>query len=381
MRKQVVKIIGLFLAWKILLIASFFIAVNFVQLGYKDRFLGGGFSNYTVAPNVYSWANFDGEHYLSIAIIGYKGLEQAFFPVYPVLISALAKPFIYDFFTALLYSTLAGILISNLSLLLALVILFDLLKIDYSEKTSFLTLVLILVFPTSFFLGAVYSESTFLLLTIGSFYAARKKHWLIASILGAVASATRIFGILLLPALILEAFQQKVPLRKWFWITLIPVGLLSYMYYQWLTVGDPLAFYNLQKIVGEQHQSGLTALPQVYFRYIKMLLTVDPGNPIFQTTILEFLVGILFFILPIYGYFKKVRLSYIFYALAGFLVPTIQGSFSSVPRYVLVFFPSFLALAIWLEQRPKYLRIIAVLVLLLGLCLETILFLRGYWVA
>jgi len=381
MRKEVIKIIGLFLAWKLLLIVSLAIAINLMPLGYKDRYLGGGLSNYTVAPNVYSWANFDGEHYLSIAIIGYKGLEQAFFPVYPLLVAFLAHPFFYDFYSALLYSTLIGILISNLSLLLALVILFDLLRIDYSKRISFLTLVLILVFPTSFFLGAVYSESIFLLISVASFYSARKGHWLIASLLGALASATRIFGILLLPAFILEAIQQKAPLRNWFWIMLIPLGLLSYMYYQWISVGDPFAFYHLQKIVGEQHQSGVTTLPQVYFRYTKMLLSVDPGNPIFQTIALEFFVGVLFFALPIYGYFQKMRWSYIFFALTGFLAPTIQGSFSSVPRYVIVFFPSFLALAIWLDSKSKLIKGTIILLSILGLLVESILFLRGYWVS
>jgi len=381
MRKDVAKIIGLFLGWRLFLIIVAIVAVNFVPLGYKDRFLGGGAGNYAIAPSVFSWANFDGEHYLSLSIIGYKGLEQAFFPVYPLLMSFIAKPFVYDFSSALLYSTLAGLLISHFSLLLALILLYDLLKIDYSKKIVFLTLLLILVFPTSFFFGAVYSEAIFLLLSVAAFYNARKGRWFLASIFGGLASATRIFGILLLPAFILETRQQRVSIKKYFWIFLIPFGLLGYMVYQWLTVGDPLAFYNLQKIVGEQHQSGLTLLPQVYFRYLKMIFATDPTNIIFQTIILESIVGIVFFLLPIYGYFKKVRLSYVFFALASFLAPTIQGSFSSVPRYVIVFFPSFLALAIWLNNRPRLIRAIVILVFILGLSLESILFLRGYWVS
>lgn len=381
MRKDIMKIIGLFLGWRLFLIIVSIIAVNFVSLGYKDRFLGGGFGNYSIAPGVFSWANFDGEHYLSLSIIGYKGLEQAFFPVYPLAMSFIAKPFIYDFSSALLYSTLAGLLISHLSLLLALIILYDLLKIDYSKKIVFLTLLLILIFPTSFFFGAVYSEAVFLLFSVAAFYSARKGRWFLAGFFGGVASATRIFGILLLPAFILEARQQQVPIKNFFWFFLIPFGLLGYMMYQWVNVGDPLAFYHLQKIVGEQHQSGLTPLPQVYFRYIKMIITANIQNPIFQTTILEFIVGILFFLLPIYGYFKKIRWSYIFFALAGFLLPTIQGSFSSVPRYVIVFFPSFLVLAIWLDNRSKFVQAIILLGLVSGLSLESILFLRGYWVS
>ena len=196
-----------------------------------------------------------------------------------------------------------------------------------------------------------------------------------------LASATRFFGVLLLPALFIEAWQQKTNFSKAGWILLIPAGLLSYMIYLYLTIGDPLAFYNLQTVVGEQHQRGVILLPQVYFRYIKMVSTVNMHTPIYQTIVLEFILGIMFLILPIYGYLKKIRLSYLAYALLGFLIPTIQGSFSSVPRYVIVLFPSFIALALLINSLPKLLKIVFFSILAFLLVIETALFLRGYWVA
>lgn len=380
---------SLFLSWKLITLISLIVAINLVPLAQQDRFLGGGVNNYLTNSLVFAWANFDGEHYLSIAIHGYKGLEQAFFPIYPKLINVLASP-IYKSIpcqelqcltSALFYSSLAGLLISNLAIFFALVLLWKLLKLDYPDKIIWWTLVLLLIFPTSFYLGAVYSESIYLLISVAAFYALRKNHWWLAGVLGAVASATRVFGVILWPVFILEAFLQGVPLRKWIWVMLVPVGLLLYMYYQYVTVGDPLAFYKLQKIVGEQHQSGLTLLPQVYWRYLKMLATVDVTSPIYQTIVLEFFTGIVFLLLPIIGYLKKMRPSYIVYALIGFLLPTIQGSFSSLPRYVLVFFPAFLAAAIWLSTLPKMVRLLIVGGLSVWLGVETMLFLRGYWVA
>lgn len=375
------KILAIFFIWRFILILILIFAINFINLGYKDRFLGGGSINYSLSPQLFSWANFDGEHYLSIAIHGYKGLEQAFFPVYPIMISFFAKPFSKDSFSLLVSSTIVGIIISNAAFLLSLFFLWELIKKDYGEKIAYLTLISIVLFPTSFYFGAVYNESLFLLLTVLSFYFARQKRWFLASLSGLISSAARIFGLLLLPALAIEVYQQKTPLSKVFWILFIPLGLGIYMIYQNLTVGDPFAYYHLQKIVGEQHQGGLTILPQVYFRYVKMLLTVDISNPIYQTILLEFVVGIVFFILPIYGYFKKIRLSYLAFAMLGFLMPTIQGSFSSVPRYVLVFFPSFLAAALWISGLSRLVKLSIFIALLLLLILETALFLRGYWIA
>ena len=376
LRSDVKLTILLFLSWKTAILITAFVAISTIPLAGRN-FLGGGMEKYLSNPFLFAWANFDGEHYLSISQIGYRGLEQAFFPIYPLLMNVLSKPFGGSIET----SVLMGFLISNIAFVLAIYFLYKLIKLDFPKEIAILTILLMLVFPTSFYFGAVYSESLFLLLSVLSFYSARKDRWLLASLFGIAASATRIFGILLLGALLLEAWQRKISWRKYFWIIFIPLGLFSYMFYQWVTVSDPLAFYHLQKIVGPQHESGITLIPQVYLRYIKMLFSVDMTNPIFQTIVLEFFMGVVFFLLPIYGYFKKIRLSYLFFALTGFLLPTIQGSFSSVPRYVIVFFPSFLCLAILVKRLPLPLKVIIMLLSSVWLIAETVLFLRGYWVA
>ncbi|MBU1000861.1 hypothetical protein KKE78_05730 [Patescibacteria group bacterium] len=381
LKSPVFKILAMFLTWRFVLAIISFLAINFFPLGYKDRFLGGGPVNYQLLPEFFSWANFDGEHYLSIAIFGYKYLEQAFFPIYPFLISIFARPDSHNLLFSLINSTLTGLIISNASFVLALIFLFELIKIDFSKKIAYLTIILILIFPTSFYFGAVYNESLFLLLSVLTFYNARKGNWFAAGVFGMVASATRVFGVLLLPALLIEAWQQRARFSRMFWVFLIPLGLGVYMWYLNKTVGDPLAFYHFQVLVGEQHQQGIITLPQVYFRYIKMLATTGLGNPIFQTIVLEFFVGLIFFLLPIYGYMKKIRLSYLVYAMLAFLAPTIQGSFSSTPRYVLILFPSFLAATIWFSNLPKIFRAMFLIVSFLLLVVETTLFLRGYWVA
>lgn len=379
--RPIFKILLLFLTWRLILMAVLLFAVQFVTLGYKDRFLGGGQTNYHIAPELFAWANFDGEHYLSIAIFGYKSLEQAFFPVFPILMSFFSRPNPFDLISSLVNTTIVGLIISNVSFVLALIFLWELIRVDFSNKIAYLTIILILIFPTSFYFGAVYNESLFLFLSVLSFYSARKNKWFLAGIFGAVASATRVFGILLLPALLIEAWQQKVNNSQAAWIFLIPLGLVGYMWYLYSTIGDPLAFYNFQTLVGEQHQRGIITLPQVYFRYIKMLLTTNFQNPIFQTIVLEFFVGVTFFLLPIYGYFKKIRWSYLIYAMLGFLIPSIQGSFSSAPRYVLVLFPAFLSVALWIDSLPKTFRIILMALSFFALLAETALFLRGYWIA
>ena len=375
MKSTFKNILLLFIGWRILLILFSVYSVFFVPV--QQQFLGGGIIRNLGNPLIWSWANFDGEHYLSIALHGYKHWEQAFFPVYPILMRLLAIPFSLEDFKLVW----TGLVVSNGSIFLAIVLLWKLVRLDYGKDIATLTLIVLLSFPTSFYLGAVYNESLFLLLSVSSFYLARKGKWFSAGVLGAVSSATRIFGVLLLPALFIEAVTKKVSLKRYIWICLIPLGLFLYMLYQKLTVGDAFAFYKLRLLVGEQHQRGIVLLPQVFYRYAKILLSLSPASSIYQTVILELVVGIMFTLLPIYGYFKKMRISYIFYLIAGFLSPTIQGSFSSVPRYVLAFFPAFILIAIFLNNRPSWLRISYLTLSLFWLGIETILFFRGYWVS
>ena len=194
--------------------------------------------------------------------------------------------FISPFDASFVSMIASGLLISNLSFAVSLIVLWKLVRMDFPTKISLMTVIILLIFPTTFFLGAVYSESTFLLLSLLSFYFARKKNWVLSGVFGAISSATRVFGVLLLPALLIEAWQQKQPLSKTFWVFFIPIGLLGYMLYQWLTVGDPIAFYNLQKIIGPQHAEGITLIPQIYYRYANILLTTPVSNPVFQTVVL-----------------------------------------------------------------------------------------------
>lgn len=381
LEKSFLIVVGLFLFWRVSLVLFSILAVKFIPIYDKTAFLGGGYNIYSLLPEFYGLANFDGEHYLSISIFGYKSLQQAFFPIYPLLVHFFSQFLYLDYFSSFFYSAFVGLIISNLSFLISLILLFELVSKNYSRNLATLTILVLLFFPTSFYFGAVYSESIFLLLSIVSFYFVENRKWVFAGVLGSVAAATRVFGILLFICFIVEAWQKKIDFKNYVWIFLIPIGLLSYMYYQFITVGDPLAFYHLQKIVGEQHQSGVTLLPQVYFRYLRIILSFLVFTPIYQTIILEFIIGIIFFILPIYGYFKKLPISYLLYGFFGFLLPTLQGSFSSLPRYVLILFPSFIILAIFINKFSFKIKLLYLGCSYILLAIEAMLFLRGYWIA
>ena len=402
------KILMLFIGWRILLFIYLFLAIGILPL--RLNFLGGGLENYLKNPLIWSWLNFDGEHYLSIAQRGYQDLEYFFFPTYPILLRTITEIFVLPFQTEIstINYVLSGLFISNLAFLIGLIGLVKLIKFDYEEDIAYLTVILILLFPASFYFGSFYSESLFFSLVVWSFYFARKKNWFYASLLAMIASATRLVGIVLLPSLFVEAFAKKKDfldkkdlVKKIFFLSVVPLGLLAYMYFMKIKTGDPLVFLHLISIYGEQRSSKLVFLPRVFYRYIfKIIPAVDYSYfPVVFMTWLEFLTAILFGGLSLLGILggllpklslgelkklakQKIRLSWAIYLFLGYLVPTFSGSFSSLPRYAIVLFPAFFLMAIYLNKLKifyfyKYV-ILSGMFFLLG-C-TTALFVRGYWI-
>ncbi len=369
------RIIAGFISWRLLLIALIFIAPKFFQL--KHDLLGTDWKTVEKNPLLWVHANFDGEHYLGIAKFGYRLAEQAFFPLYPNLIKSLSPLFNSN-------SALAGFTISNVCFITALFFLYKLIALDYTKNVSLLTLLVILIFPTSFYFGAVYTESLFLLLTVLTFYGARRKKWWLAGIAGLLATSTRFVGIFLFPAMIIEWFTQRknhpsTSFRSLLAICLIPLGLIYYMQFLKSSTGDPFIFIRSLSHYGEFRSQKIIMLYQVYWRYFKMITTVDRSSDIYSTIVLEAIVGTVFLITSFFSLVKH-RLSYSIFNLLAFIVPTLTGSFVSLPRYVLVCFPSFLLLAQFFSSRRK-LTLVYFLISVSGLFFLWMRFTRGYWVA
>lgn len=366
-----------FILWRVALLL--FASASRWIFPIQDNFLGGGFSNYIKNPLFWGWANFDGEHYISIAQNGYGDGEQAFFPLYPLLIKVISSLFSNSVSDLLV----VGLLISHGSFFIALVGLYKLVMLDYSEKVARLSVILALVFPTSFYFVSVYTEGLFLALIVWSFYLARTKNWLGASLLGLLAASTRVIGILMFPTLLLEAINQKMMSKRFpVYIFIVPLGLLMYMYYLMNKYGDPLLFIHSLSGFGEQRSTTAVILPQVFYRYfVKILPNLNYSFfPNVFTTFLELVVATVFLFVSVAG-FLKLRLSYAFYLAFGFLIPTLSGSFSSLPRYVIVLFPAFLIFSVILYKNSLLCKIIVLTFFIFLLLITTSLFVVGYWVS
>jgi hypothetical protein len=250
---------------------------------------------------------------------------------------------------------------------------------EFSNDVAKWGIVLLLAFPTSFFFGSVYTESLFLFLTLTSFYFIRKEKFWFAAIFAAFASATRLVGIFLLPILLYEIWRKnknKFSITNFLPILISGIGLIFYMSYLQKTVNDPFFFFHAQPAFGAGRSgSAFVLLPQVIFRYLKIFITASLSYDyaIAAGELIVFIFAVFLLIKNV----KKIRISYQVFAWLTILTPTLTGSLSSMPRYLLNAIPIFILLA----QENIKIKFILTIISFLFLVIGTMFFFRGYFIA
>ena len=195
-----------------------------------------------------SW---DSEYYLSIAIAGYDDPEMraippdfswddyreallkdepewismnyAFFPFYPLMIRLLMQPLKLLGMTPIATATLAGVLVSMLGALGAMIALWDMARDALGEEGGVRAAFYLLIWPAGMFLAQVYTEGLFLGLSFGALALARRQRWIWAGLLAAFATWTRAAGGLLLLPLVWywwRAGEAKRLVKSFDWRTL-----------------------------------------------------------------------------------------------------------------------------------------------------------------
>jgi Gpi18-like mannosyltransferase len=362
---------------KVALLVALIAKLAVFSIGYASAYTTASAGGYPTEPLqlvMNQFAHWDSPHYMFIAENGYVNEGDpanfiVFFPLYPLLVRLIT----FDF----AYINLAGLIISNLFSIVAVIYLFKLAKLDYSDSVAKKAVLYLSVFPTAYFLSAVFTESLFLALVIASLYYARNAKWPYAGVLGLLASLTRIAGLLLLPVLVVEYFHQK----EWkikkanlqlFWTSLPAFGFLSYLIINYQVTGGFFTFMEIERVHWYQTMDpvgGLAgALGWASNSAFPKSLTLGYAQVIFAV------FGLL---MVLAGYAAKLRPSYQAYLLLTWMLSVSTGFWISVPRYVLTMFPMFLTIALFSQKRAVTITVTAASSA--ALCYFTWLFATGAW--
>lgn len=335
------RILGLFLISRLLLIVSFFVALNH-------------FGNYSVRGNCFSYCHhkllnslgsWDTGWYINVARNGYikeafswDQSNYGFFPFYPMAMRAVALV-VHDPF-------IAGLVVSNFLLLAGSVFLYLLcLKLYRSNVTATLAVLLLYFFPGSYLLSGVFSESAFICFSLMCVYFFEVDNYLLSGISGFFLTLTRPFGLLIvLPFFLAYVVKNGVNFRaKSLFLILIPMGMFSFFAYCYFTTGDFL-FYVHAKQIGwhteyarpwEVLMAGLKTTDDPYIRFNSFYTLFWLMIPLFLIRYMPFYLWI--------------------WVLLLIITPLSNGKVNLIcmPRYILVCFPLFMMVAAFATRHKR----------------------------
>ncbi|MHC5538016.1 mannosyltransferase family protein [Singulisphaera rosea] len=369
-------VLMIFLVWRGLLFAFDVVGVSMTlerpdsQLSPKDPWRA-----FPGHPFWDGWVRWDAGWYRILVEHGYADRTwgsnpQAFFPLYPWTTRAVSE--------VVGNHWIAGLLVSNVSLLLALIYLSKIAARYLDEDGVRRSLIYLLIYPSSFFLSAYYSEGLFLLTTAAAFHGYLTGRYFRCGVWGFLAALTRPTGIALFAAFALD-YVLKVATRRSrispsvLWLLLIPAGLGTFMLLLYVDSGDPLAFVRAHGSWGRSFASPTQALWTA-------LTNIDwslPRDHVNTVTAMDAVTAALFLILP-FRLFRRYDAALPIYALVLMLMPLATGSLKSMLRLEVVSFPVFLTLAELGKNREVDRVIIFVSAIFLGLL--NLRFSNWYWV-
>jgi hypothetical protein len=376
-----------------------FLVVGVLSHAYMAPVAPGGYPREPSGALNY-WAHWDGGWFSAIAQFGYDGSDTLaeplwpssanFFPLYPMTIRA----------GTLIGGgpALWGVLISLAASLATLYFLYELSRDLFDAEVARAATLSLAFFPTAFFLNAVYSEGLFLATAIGAVWAARVRgDFVLAGALGCLAAATRNVGVLVLLPLVHESIRRRrAGAAAWPSLTalaLVPLGLLTYMFWLWRWSSDPLLFSTVvQRTWGRRLTSPAVTLERAWDGAVNgahwaahpiSVLSVPETNPFWNATETFNLAFLVLLAVLVVGVAVTLPAGLTLYAVAvaalPVLTPASVQALASLPRYFLAAFPVFIFLGVVLARRRVVLAVWLTASTALGV-LFTLFFTTWRWV-
>ncbi len=292
----------------------------------------------------------DVQWYISIAENGYdvkpsaagEKTNWAFYPLWPLLINC------FDFIIP--DSLIAGILLCNLLFIASIIVLYKLLIMDYQKDVVYSSLMLVIIFPVSYFFMRPGNESLFLLLTALTFLFARKEKWILAGIFTTLSVMTRIQGLLLGLPLFYMYYSQWKSSKKLnpgiLSLLLVPITFILFLLYLKSITGD--VFANFHENGAWDYSLGYPFVELYNFIFHPSILD-RYGWDLAPLNFLGILVSIFLFIYMLK--LKSFPKEYIIYTLLSLILILARDNMEASLRYILPVFPLFLAGAIIIQRR------------------------------
>jgi 4-amino-4-deoxy-L-arabinose transferase-like glycosyltransferase len=328
------------------------------------------------------WSRWDSGWFVAIAQHGYHAGDgsAAFYPLYPLLVGGIGRLFGG-------YYVSAGLVISLACCAGSFVLLYRIARRRLGDDPAALAVLYLAIFPMALFLQAVYNESLFLLLVLASFAFAERNSWLAAAAFAGLAILTRPTGFALLPPLVLLAWRSTQRRRALASLGLAPA--LFVLYPVWLSwkAHDAFAFVHAEAAwhrhlshagpfggLWQGLRSGWDGLEQVVTGSTTHVYWPGGiGSDALHGAMLnleDLAFTLVFLVLAVVAW-RRLGAAYGLYAILALALPLSAPSsrwpLESMPRFCVVAFPAFLALASLTNSAAQRRFVVATSALFLGL--------------
>jgi hypothetical protein len=206
-----------------------------------------------------SLGRWDGAWYVWVADRGYPTASQfshhlsevAFFPLYPAVVRGLsAVTGLSALASAVTVATLAGVF--------ATVLVWQLAARLAGPKVADRAVLLFVFFPGSFALSMAYAEGFMVVAAAGCLLALLRRQWVVAGLVGALATASRPNAVPVVIACAVVAVVEIRRHREWpaLWApVLASTGAIGFFAYLWIRTGHALAWFESERIMWKDHIS------------------------------------------------------------------------------------------------------------------------------
>lgn len=260
------------------------------------------------------------------------------FPLYPMLMKAgswiTGDP------------ALAGLVISQVALLIGMWALFRLGRIEFGEAGARRVLWFFALVPWGYAFSAIYSESLFFALTVGAILAVRCDRPGLGGVLGMFAALTRLPGCLVVIPMVLDLHRRRREAGQgvfpaMLWLALVPLGTAAYFAYLWWLTGEPAAYFVAQ-------QGWHKELVPIW-HHVADWLTAPRLDGQAMLDIATIAVGLAILV----GGWRTLRRSDWTYMAVSFAVLFSSSYLLGLPRYMAGVYPIYLVLGRFASVRPQ----------------------------
>lgn len=325
------------------------------------------------------WLRWDGNWYSMLATHGYGGHVtnlDAFFPAYPLLIH------IVGFLLGGSY-LLAAIVINRLLLFPTVVLFTKLVRRDTPSdgRESQLAPMMILLIPGTVFLLGALTETLFVFACLAAMLAIRRERWLLAAAACALATGTRLPGLVVVGMLGLELLLRREWVKAVYCSALGLSGIGLYALYTLVTQHDLLGFRDAYNNGSWNDQSFTLNLLHGPLRYYHAMLQDPPTKDYGGIITGGYMFALAALVVLAVLCFKRLSWPLRLFVAGTALMPLLSGSMFSYYRYAMIPLLPMLVLATrWLSSRPLWRD--SVTLLLAGLAFFDIMaFASGHWVS